>query len=328
MSSQKRVQAIIDAIGRDNTSGAAELTAKAARALRAVARATAEVTEFVELFHRTVFRLIEAQSSMAPILNLVNRVSLRIEGLDRMAEIKTVMERELKHIVAAQRKSSRQLAENFYALIKGGGPVATYSYSSTVVTVLRYAKRRGKVFQVLCSESRPVCEGVATAKRLARAGIKTTLVTEAALSDLIKEANLLVTGADAVTAHGVVNKVGTYALAVVAKENKVPFYCLCAEDKFLAPGLSRLFRIVEKDAKEVARLKHKNLVIRNYYFDCTPFKYITGVVTERQVLKGSAVRSVLKSLVVTPILSRGHLLETNRIGNESTSPMLRRLQSQ
>jgi translation initiation factor 2B subunit (eIF-2B alpha/beta/delta family) len=149
---------------------------------------------------------------------------------------------------------------------------------------------------VVCSESRPMGEGVALARRLAHVGITTHLTTDAALQGWMDRADLLLVGADAVLSGGVVNKVGTEPLLRAARRAKVPSYVLADTTKWLPEGLAKLWRSREEMAGEIIRLRHPNLRVENRYFDCSPPSLLTGVVWEGGVAHPTDLRRRLAAL--------------------------------
>ncbi|MBC7128485.1 MAG: hypothetical protein H5T45_01975 [Thermoplasmatales archaeon] len=151
--------------------------------------------------------------------------------------------------------------------------ILTYSRSSTVEKFFL-----SKEAEVICSEARPRYEGRILAKNLS--GKKVTLVADCAIYSFIKDVYAVIVGADAILDDGIVNKVGTYPLAVFAKMNKKPFYVLSSSYKrfpFVA--------IKEENREEIWKTNIKNLKIRNFYFDFTPHKFISFFVTERGINK-------------------------------------------
>jgi translation initiation factor eIF-2B subunit delta len=171
----------------------------------------------------------------------------------------------------------------------------THSYSSTVLGVLEHA--RG--IEVICPESRPLGEGLSTAKELGAKGIQVRLVTDFAALSLVGECDLVMVGADAITLAGVVNKIGTYGLALAAQDKKIPFYVLAGWEKFLPPPFSQALRIEKKDPQEVAQETMPNVVVENRYFEITPLDLITGVVTQAGVISGDEVQKQLQGQLIS-----------------------------
>jgi translation initiation factor 2B subunit (eIF-2B alpha/beta/delta family) len=106
---------------------------------------------------------------------------------------------------------------------------------------------------------------------------------------------VVMVGADAVTPQGVVNKIGTYALALAARERNVPFYVLAGTEKFLPLPL----RIEERDPKEVFQEAIPRSRVENRYFDCTPLDLITAVVTQAGVIGGKEIRRHVEGMKIS-----------------------------
>ena len=173
------------------------------------------------------------------------------------------------------------------------GALATAGYGSAL-GVIRAAVEQGKKVAVFADETRPFMQGARlTAWELVRDGINTTVITESMAGPLMRagEIDLVVVGADRIAANGdTANKIGTYTVAVMAKEHNIPF--------FVAAPLSTIdlstpdgdqIPIEERDQREVSHLGSSQMTpvgakIRNPAFDVTPHRYITGIITERGIL--------------------------------------------
>ena len=174
------------------------------------------------------------------------------------------------------------------------GALATAGYG-TALGVIRGAVEQGKRVMVFADETRPFLQGARlTAWELVREGINTTVITESMAGPLMRagEIDLVVVGADRIAANGdTANKIGTYTVAVLAHEHKIPFFVaapLSTIDLNTAEGDQ--IPIEERDQREVshlgaARLAAEGALIRNPAFDVTPYRYITGIITERGILR-------------------------------------------
>ena len=161
----------------------------------------------------------------------------------------------------------------------------TLTYSSAVVEVLGRLRPR----RVIVSESRPLNEGLRTARALAGQGISLTLVTEAQMALFVREAEAVVVGADSVQPDGsLVNKVGTHLLALAARAEKVPLYVLAETLKVAAPSQPKRFTVEEGKRQEITR--YRWLEVRNVYFEVTPARLVTAYVTEEGVRKPTEMR--------------------------------------
>jgi translation initiation factor eIF-2B subunit delta len=277
---------ILQEVREDNSSGAAQLAQKGAQLLIDVLKGgeTGEIRVLGKA-------LVDAQPSMAPMVNLVNQLFAAINALEDPQAIQeqgiAAVQGFLDNLIAGPEK----IKGNALSLLKGTSKVMTHSYSSTCLRVLEQTK----TIEVICPESRPLLEGVRTAKELGAKGVRTRIVVDSAAPSLMGECDLVIVGADAVTPEGVVNKIGTYALALAAREGKVPFYVLAGTEKFLPFPL----RIEEKDPKEVTQEVIPNSRVENRYFDCTPLDLITAVVTQEGVIPGAEVQKRLESMKIS-----------------------------
>jgi methylthioribose-1-phosphate isomerase len=174
------------------------------------------------------------------------------------------------------------------------GALATAGYG-TALGVIRSAVRAGKRVHVFADETRPVLQGARlTAWELMQDGIDVTLIVDGAAALLMSrgEIDLVIVGADRVASNGdAANKIGTYALAVVAQRHAVPFYVACplsTVDMSIPHGGA--IPIEERSADEVTgfagqRWAPPGVSVRNPAFDVTPAALITGLITERGVLQ-------------------------------------------
>src|SRR3954452_12391863 len=174
------------------------------------------------------------------------------------------------------------------------GALATAGYGSAL-GVIRAAVEQGKKIAVFADETRPFLQGARlTAWELVRDGINTTVITESMAGPLMRagEIDVAVVGADRIAANGdTANKIGTYTVAVLAHEHKIPFYVAAPLSTIdLATPDGDHIPIEERDQREVSHLGSSRLTpegahIRNPAFDVTPFRYITAIVTERSILR-------------------------------------------
>jgi methylthioribose-1-phosphate isomerase len=192
------------------------------------------------------------------------------------------------------------------------GALATAGYGSAL-GVIRAAVEKGKKIAVFADETRPFMQGARlTAWELVREGIETTVITESMAGPLMHsgEIDLVVVGADRIAANGdVANKIGTYTVAVLAREHNIPFYVAAPLSTIdLATPDGTHIPIEERDQREMthigsSRLTPEGARIRNPAFDVTPHRYITGIITERgiyhppyiETLKATADPRLLKA---------------------------------
>lgn len=294
------VEALIEQIKEDNISGAAELTRRGAEVLIALAE-TSEAQSASQFFAELLNAgkaLMKAQPSMASLFHLVNATLLKVEGLQEVMEMKETVRAAAEGFATGLQKGTELISEQAAHLIKDGAMIMTHSYSSTVLRSLLAAKAGGKSFAVICTESRPICEGRDLAVKLGEQGIKVTLIIDAAAFRFMARTQLVMVGADSISTQGLVNKTGTYGLAIAAKVHHVPFYALCGTEKFLPKSCSHLFSIEAKDPREIMAEPIQNVEAINYYFDVSPLEYLSAVITERGFLSPAEIRDLLGEMQV------------------------------
>jgi methylthioribose-1-phosphate isomerase len=174
------------------------------------------------------------------------------------------------------------------------GALATAGYG-TALGVIRAAAEAGKKIDVFADETRPFLQGARlTAWELQQDGIATTLITDNMAGHFLHSGRIgcVVVGADRIAANGdVANKIGTYSLAVLAKENNVPFYVAAPVSTFdLTLKSGELIPIEQRSAEEVTHVfgvpvAPENIAVENPAFDVTPARYVTAIISERGVAR-------------------------------------------
>jgi len=174
------------------------------------------------------------------------------------------------------------------------GALATAGYG-TALGVIRAAVEQGKKIHVYADETRPFLQGSRlTAWELMKDGIPTTVISDNMAGVMMKQGKIgaIVVGADRIAANGdVANKIGTYTVAILAKEHGIPFYVAApfSTIDLNTPDGSKI-PIEERNAKEVTHIAGKQMVpdgvsVENPAFDVTPAKYIAAIITERGVVR-------------------------------------------
>jgi methylthioribose-1-phosphate isomerase len=180
------------------------------------------------------------------------------------------------------------------------GALATAGYG-TALGVIRGAVEAGRKVTVLADETRPFLQGARlTAWELVKDGIDTTVITDNMAGAIMRQGDidLVVVGADRIAANGdTANKVGTYSVAVLAKEHGIPFYVAAPWSTIdLATLTGDAIPIEERPAREVTHVGSNQLApegarIRNPAFDVTPAKYITAIITEKGIYRAPFAES-------------------------------------
>jgi methylthioribose-1-phosphate isomerase len=185
------------------------------------------------------------------------------------------------------------------------GALATAGYG-TALGVIRAAVAAGKKIDVMAGETRPFLQGARlTAWELQRDGIPVTVITDNMAGHFLKSGRIgcVVVGADRIAANGdVANKIGTYAVAVLARENQVPFYVAAPISTLdLTLGSGEEIPLEQRPPEEVthvlgAPITPEEVGVENPAFDVTPNRYVTAIITERGVAR-APYGETLKRLV-------------------------------
>jgi methylthioribose-1-phosphate isomerase len=229
-------------------------------------------------------------------------------------EIADRLEREARAIHDEDVAACRTMGAFGAAVVPDGARVLTHCNAGALATagygsalgVIRAAVEQGKKIAVVADETRPFLQGARlTAWELVREGINTTVITESMAGPLMRsgDIDLVVVGADRIAANGdTANKIGTYTVAVLAHEHKVPFYVAAPLSTIdLATPDGDHIPIEERDQREVshlgsARLTPEGALIRNPAFDVTPYRYIAGFITEKGIFKPPFAESLKRAL--------------------------------
>jgi methylthioribose-1-phosphate isomerase len=243
-------------------------------------------------------------------------------GIDRMKRlydsVRHLPDEEIRARLVAEAQRIRDediainqaIGRNGAELVPNGKTVLTHCNAGALATagfgtalgVIRAAVQMGKRIDVFADETRPFLQGARlTAWELQRDGIETTLITDNMAGHFLKSGRIgcVVVGADRIAGNGdVANKVGTYGVAVLAKENNVPFYVaapISTLDLTLASGDE--IPIEERAEREVTHVQGvpvapEGIKVANPAFDVTPNRYVSAIITERGVARAPYVESL------------------------------------
>ncbi len=296
----------VAAIAEDSVSGAVEIAEKSAEVLQRLVR-TDQSDQIDELRQRLLelsWALIRAHPTMAPLVNLVNGVLWTLDEAHDPEAARRAVAEATGDFKRRLRVHEAAIAETALRLIPDDGQVLTNGRSTTVRAALRHAQRAGRRFRVVCAEGRPACEGRTLAAELAAGGIVVTLVIDALAVALAGESQLVLVGADHLGGYGLVNKVGTYGIALAAQASGVPMYALCGSEKFLPPGFVPPGQ-ARWPAEQVWPEAPADVAITNLYFDSTPLAALAGIVTEQGVQPTVGIEAWLAATKLHPGLRQG-----------------------
>lgn len=297
---------LVERIRRDRRSGASALLAEGIEAARLFLAASRRLppSRLTPALEKFTLQLTESQPSMAVFLRLANALWLESGEEEGGPPTWDGLHDALIRYVGRIEQSLRATVRRAAALIRSGSLVLTYSNSTAVKLALWQAMARGRRFEVVCSESRPMCEGVALARRLAALGIPVHLVVDAVLAEWIEAADLILMGADAITPDVVVNKVGTEPFLQVAHRTGIPAYVLADSSKWLPVALARHCHVRDEPAVEIVRPKVPNVQVHNWYFGTSALSLVTGVVWEGGVAQPDEIRGRIARLSVSRALRK------------------------
>jgi methylthioribose-1-phosphate isomerase len=235
----------------------------------------------------------------------------REESVDRLKEIlieeaKKILDEDIEVNKAIGRWGSEFIKDGDTILTHcNAGALATGGYGTATAPIF-IAVEQGKKIQVIADETRPVLQGARlTAWELMQEGIPVTLITDSTAGALMKmgEIDLVIVGTDRTARNGdVANKIGTYSLAVLCKEHKIPFYVaapLSSIDFSITSG--DYIPIEERGPEEVThifgkcRIAPDGVKVRNIAFDVTPHKYVTAIITEKGAFRPKDIKKLMKN---------------------------------
>jgi len=236
----------------------------------------------------------------------IQRMKKVTESGNNINEIKSALLEEAAKIHAEEVEATRKLSQFGTELTRDGdtvlvhcnaGPLATAGTAGygTALGIILFAVEQGKKVNVLATETRPVLQGARiTAWELKKAGVPVTLIADSMAGHFMQrgEVDSVIVGADRIAANrDTANKIGTYTLAVLAKENNVPFY-VAAPTSTIDPTLAsgQEIPIEQRKPEEITHIKGVRIApagveVQNPAFDVTPHRYITAIITEKGIIR-------------------------------------------
>ena len=234
---------------------------------------------------------------------------LRIRPL---SQIKEAMVEEAQRMHAEDIAANQAMGRHGATLMPSSGGVLTHCNAGALATagygtalgVIRAAVEQGKKIHVYADETRPFLQGSRlTAWELMKDGIPTTVISDSMAGAMMSHGKIgaIVVGADRIAANGdVANKIGTYTVAILAKEHGIPFYVAAPTSTVdLATPDGSGIPIENRNVKEVSHIAGKQMVpdgveIENPAFDVTPAKYVAAIITERGIARAPYEESLRK----------------------------------
>ena len=248
---------------------------------------TSSPEENVQQLQRAGKELAHARPAMAALAGAVTRILNAPGGLEGMARDAEKLLNEFD--------SAIELITN-YARPFLSGTLMTHSLSGTVLEVLTNCL--SSIDHIIVLEGRPRYEGREVARILSKENASITLITDAQADIFLPQCHAVVVGADSILANGdILNKAGTALLAWAAHGHRIPFYVLCETLKISPHGWSGdLAQLEEKESTEVLKQSIPGVSIRNFYFDRTLSRLITGVITEQGMMGKKEIGQIASQL--------------------------------
>jgi methylthioribose-1-phosphate isomerase len=276
-------------------------------ALGAARSAATGTRQFATEFQRNCDLLAATRPTAVNLFWAIERMKQAFaEGAlagESVEQLKTRLRRAADRIHDEDVESCRSIGRHGAAVVPDGARILTHCNAGALATagygtalgVIRGAVEAGKTVTVLADETRPFLQGARlTAWELIKDGIDTTVITDNMAGAIMRmgQIDMVVVGADRIAANGdTANKIGTYSVAVLAKEHGIPFYVAAPWSTIdLATPDGSAIPIEERHAREVTHVGATQVTpigakIRNPSFDVTPAKYIAGIITERGVYR-------------------------------------------
>jgi methylthioribose-1-phosphate isomerase len=232
----------------------------------------------------------------------MRRLHASLNGVARQELVRTMVQ-EAQQIRLEDIAICKAIGQNGASLVPDGKTVLTHCNAGALATagygtalgVIRAAVGAGKKIDVFADETRPFLQGSRlTAWELQQDGIATTLITDNMAGHFLRSGRIgcVVVGADRIAANGdVANKIGTYSVAVLAKENGVPFYVAAPVSTFdLTLASGDAIPIEQRSPDEVTHVfgvavAPEHIAVANPAFDVTPARYVTAIICERGVAR-------------------------------------------
>lgn len=264
--------------------GAGRIATAAAASLRDLSM-TLEVQcldEFNQQLENAAGLLLKTRPTAVSLSNAI-RMVMKYKA-DDVDSARQAVVSNANSFIENSRKAVEKIGQIGSRRIRDGDTVLTHCNSIAAISVISAAHKSGKKIKVIATESRPRFQGITTIGMLDRLGIETELIVDSAARSVMNEVDLVVVGADVITANGtLVNKIGTAQIALCAREARTSFMVAAETYKFSPETiLGELVTIEERKPEEVLSdiSKYKNVRVRNPAFDVTPHQYIDLICTE------------------------------------------------
>jgi len=264
--------------------GAGRIAAAAAASLRdfAIAAEAKSLEDFNQQISQAAGTLLKTRPTAVSLSNAI-RMVIKYSADDLPSARQAIVDNS-NNFISNSERALEKIGQIGSRRIRDGDVVMTHCNSLAAISVISTAHKSGKKIKVIATESRPRFQGITTIGMLDKLGIETELVVDSAVRSVINEVDLVVVGADVITANGtLVNKIGTAQIALSAHEARTSFMVAAETYKFSPQTiLGDLVTIEERAPTEVLPdiSKYSHVRVRNPAFDVTPHQYIDLICTE------------------------------------------------
>ena len=278
---------------------------------------------FKKQFGKMAAQMVKARPTAVNLKWAVERMAGLVEGMSTKSveEIKRALRQESEDILAEDIEVNQRIGRHGQELVPrkasilthcNAGSLATGGYG-TALGVVRAAREANKLVDVFADETRPWFQGLRlTAFELMQDEIPVTVIADNAAGSFMQKrmVDLVITGADRIAANGdVANKIGTYQVAVLAKENRIPFYVaapLSTIDMGIRSGEE--IPVEERNPEEISHFRNKEIgppgvKAVNPAFDITPNRYVSAIITEKGIIRPpfrSQIRKFFEKRMTSP----------------------------
>lgn len=283
----QQINQVIDAIARLEIQGATNVAISAVTSFAEFAHhlCSKPYQEFFDQLQKVRDRILNTRPTEPAMRNGINYLFALTHNKElSLPELCELMDTRAKQYIELLQTSRAKIGRIGAKRILEGTIVMTHCHSSAVDAILIHAKKQGRTFQVIATETRPLYQGRRTTKILLEHGIPVTLVVDSAMRWALRhfQPDIVLVGADVITSTGaIVNKIGTKLLALAAKELDVPFYSassLLKFDPLTTEGA--LSEIEERNPTEIWPDAPPTLKIRNPAFEVVSREFLDGFITE------------------------------------------------
>lgn len=269
---------------------------------------TLDFNKFIRRMEKVKEELLSTRPTAVDLFNVLNRIMRVMSSAKNTGRAIQLIEEEATRICEEVVASCREIGMRGERLIDKGARILTHCNAGALATVdygtalspIRFANRAGKDPFVFVDETRPRFQGSLTSWELLGEGIEHRIIVDNAAGYYMTngEVDLCIVGADRICVKdgSFANKIGTYEKAVLARENRIPFYVAAPTSTFDLHLKGDEIPIEERDVSEVllSRFFPKKAKALNPAFDVTPAKYVTAYITEKGVFGPSELRSFQK----------------------------------